>query len=335
MREPRFWARDVDPHSREAAPLLRILLTPFAWIYAEVTKRRIATADPLKVRPVIICIGNLTAGGVGKSPIVEALRADLAARTGLRVATLSRGYKGNLKGPLRVDPQQHSAAEVGDEPLMLSATGESWIGADRAETGQMMSNDGVDIVIMDDGHQNPHLHKDFSIVVVDASSGFGNGHVIPKGPLRETIERGLSRADALIVMGHATPPDEVSNSGLPVFMADLVATEAPPPGPYVAFAGIGRPEKFFDTLKLLDVNVMDAVPFPDHHKYTDGDLRYIHRLAADYDAALITTAKDLARLPEDQKAGIHCLPVEVRFDRKEDLDNLLANVINPPPDDQA
>lgn len=335
MREPRFWARDVDPRSREAAPLLRILLSPLSWLYAEVTRRRIANATPLKVRPIIICIGNLTAGGVGKSPIVEALREDLAQSTGLRVATLSRGFKGKLKGPLRVDPNVHTAADVGDEPRMLAATGETWIGADRAATGQMMSNDGVDIVVMDDGHQNPHLHKDISIVVVDAAAGFGNGHVIPKGPLRETIDRGLARADAVIVMGHASPPEALSDLGIPVFKAELVATKAPPVGPYVAFAGIGRPEKFFDTLRLLDVDVKDAVPFPDHHTFTDGDLRYLHRLAEDYHADLITTEKDLARLRIDQRQDIHALPVAVRFDRKEDLDKLLVNVINPPPDDQA
>ena len=329
MREPRFWARDVDPRSREAAPLMRLLLTPLAWIYSEITHRRIARAEPLKVRSVVICVGNLTAGGVGKSPIVAALRDDLEQKTQLRVATLSRGYKGKLKGPLKVDPELHTAEDVGDEPIMLAQSGESWIGADRAATGQQMSNDGVDIIIMDDGHQNPSLHKDLSLVVVDASSGFGNGHVIPKGPLREPVDEGLARADAIVVMGYGSPPDEITKSSLPKFNAVLTASETPPQKPYVAFAGIGRPEKFFDTLRALDVDVRDAVPFPDHHNYSSGDLSYLRKLAADSEATLITTDKDLARLKNDARHGIVTLPVEIVFDDRADLDKLLADVIKP------
>lgn len=327
MREPRFWSREVDPRSREAAPLLRFLLTPLAWIYSEATHRRIARADPLKVRSKVICVGNLTAGGVGKSPIVAALRDHFRQTAELRVATLSRGYKGKLKGPLKVDTDLHSAEDVGDEPFMLAQSGETWIGADRAATGQAMSNDGVDIIIMDDGHQNPGLYKDLSLVVVDASAGFGNGYVIPKGPLREQIEEGLARADAIIIMGYGAPPSEVESSELPVFNAVLAGAEAPPSKPYVAFAGIGRPEKFFDTLRALDVDVRDAVPFPDHHKFTKSDLNYLRKLAADYDATLITTEKDFARLTPDDRDQIVVLPVEVIFDRRADLDNLLANVI--------
>lgn len=329
MREPRFWARDVDPRSREAAPLLRFMLSPLAWLYAEATHRRIARATPLKIRPTVICVGNLTAGGVGKSPIVAALRAHYETTTDLRVATLSRGYKGKLKGPLQVDPDIHTADDVGDEPMMLAESGESWIGADRAATGQDMSNAGVDIIIMDDGHQNPGLHKDFSIVVVDAAAGFGNGHVIPKGPLREPVEEGLARADAIIIMGYGRPPAEIDRSSLPVFGAVIAAQSKPPDLPYVAFAGIGRPEKFFDTLKALGADVRDAVPFPDHHKFTAADLNYLRRLAGDYDATLITTDKDLARLSPDQQDGILSLPVEVVFDRRPDLDKMLANVIKP------
>lgn len=333
MREPRFWARDVDPRSREAAPLLRVLLTPLAWLYEEITHRKIANAAPLKVRPKVICIGNLTAGGVGKSPIVQALRDHFSQTSDLRAATLSRGYKGKLKGPLKVDPAIHSAADVGDEPLMLAASGESWIGADRAAAGQAMSNDGVDVIIMDDGHQNPGLAKDFTFIVVDARAGFGNGYVIPKGPLREPIADGLARADAIIVMGFGTAPESVAASGLPVFHAELIAPDAPPKRPYVAFAGIGRPEKFFDTLIHLGADLKDAVPFPDHHRYSSADLQYLSRLANDYQADLITTEKDMSRLTPPQREGIRTLPVEVSFDRKSDLDKLLANVIKPASDD--
>ena len=327
MREPRFWSREVDPKSREAAPLLRFLLAPAAWLYADVTRRKLKGTKPLKVAPIVICVGNLTAGGVGKSPVVAALREKISKDYGLRVATLSRGYKGKLKGPLQVDPSRHSAVDVGDEPLMLSRQGESWIGADRAAAGQAMGDHGVDVILMDDGHQNPGLHKDFTFIVIDAQTGFGNGFVIPKGPLREPVHAGLSRADALIIMGDATPPQVVSQYDLPRLNGEIVAKQRPAPGPYVAFAGIGRPEKFFDTLKTLDVDVRDAIPFPDHHTYTAADLRYLHRLAEDHQARLITTEKDLTRLSPEQTKNIQALPIQVQFKPQPMLDKLLADVI--------
>ena len=327
MREPRFWSRDVDPKSREAAPLLRVLLTPLAWIYAQVTRRRIQRAIPQSISPTVICVGNLTAGGVGKSPVVAAIRSHLREAYSLRVATLSRGYKGRLKGPIRVDTRHHQASDVGDEPLMLASSGESWISNDRAAGGVMMSAAGVDVIIMDDGHQNPSLEKDFTIIVVDAAAGFGNGFVIPKGPLREQINEGLARANAIIVMGASAPPTELEAANLPVFFGELAPVEAPPKRAYVAFAGIGRPEKFFDTLEELSVDLRDSVPFADHHVYSEGDMRYLRRLANDHSAHLITTEKDFARLPKDMRENIQTLPVAVQFDRPTELDNLLASVI--------
>ncbi|MEM7328537.1 MAG: tetraacyldisaccharide 4'-kinase [Pseudomonadota bacterium] len=329
MREPRFWSRDVDPKSREAAPLLRFLLSPLAWIYAEATRRKIRLADPEHVEAVVICVGNLTAGGVGKSPVVAELRKRISEQYDLRVATLSRGYKGRLKGPLKVDPGIHSASDVGDEPLMLAASGESWIGADRATAGRAMSEDGVDIILMDDGHQNTGLAKDLTLIVVDATAGFGNGHVIPKGPLRETVSEGLRRADAIIIMGTGNEPVILHDSKLPLIRGSITAAAIPPDGRYVAFAGIGRPEKFFDTLLDLGVRLRDSVPFPDHHAYNDADLRYLLRLAKDHGARLITTEKDLVRLPERLRDEITSLPIKVEFDLATELDKLIANVIKP------
>lgn len=327
MREPRFWSREVDPKSREAAPLLRFLLSPFAWTYGQVTRRRISRTVPHSVSATVICIGNLTAGGVGKSPVVAAIRSHLQEAYNVRVATLSRGYKGRLKGPIRVDTRHHRASDVGDEPLMLAASGETWIGIDRAAAGALMSAAGVDVILMDDGHQNPSLAKNFSIIVVDAAAGFGNGYVIPKGPLREQVQEGLARADAIIVMGEGEAPAVLESVSLPIFYGRLMPVEAPPKQPYVGFAGIGRPEKFFDTLDALDVDLRDSVPFADHHAFTDGDMRYLRRLAHDHSAHLITTEKDYARLPTDMREDIRTLPVAVQFDRPDDLDTLLASVI--------
>lgn len=327
MRAPRFWDRDVDPKSREGAPLTRLLMTPLASVYATVTARRIAKADPVRLEIPVICIGNLTAGGTGKSPVVAALRDHLSARhDDLRIATLSRGYGGKLREPVKVDGSVHSAADVGDEALMHAAGGEAWIGADRAAAGQAMEADGVHLIIMDDGHQNPGLFKDLSFIVVDRAAGFGNGYVLPKGPLREPVQAGLERADAIIATGEGELPDAIEQSGLPVLSCTVAPTAPVAEMRYVAFAGIGRPEKFFDTLEAAGTKPADAIPFPDHHVYTDSDISYLRSLAQKNDAQLITTEKDFVRLRKDQREGIVTLPVRAVFDAPEMLDRLLASV---------
>ena len=323
MKPPFFWRSGLDPWSREAAPLTRLLLTPAAIVYAALTARRFRKTTPRRVKASVICVGNLTAGGTGKSPVVQKLRQELSDQTGRRVATLSRGYGGTLAGPLSVDASQHAASDVGDEPLMLAHHGESWIGRDRAAAGAAMAEDGVEIILMDDGHQNPTLNKDVSILVVDAESGFGNGYVIPKGPLREPEHIGLARADLIVAMGDGALPDSVDKSGKPVFRAHIKPLGAPPPGPYVAFAGIGRPEKFFDSLNALGADVRDAVPFDDHHVYRSDDMKYLSQLALDHNAKLITTEKDFARLNETERAEIVTLPVAVEF---EDLTGLMHSI---------
>lgn len=322
MREPYFWRADLDPWSRESAPLMRTLLTPFSWIYAALTAHRIATTQPRHVPIPVICIGNLTAGGVGKSPIVSALRARLTQATGLRIATLSRGYGGSEKGPLKVDVTTHTAKQVGDEPLMLACSGESWIGADRAEAGAAMFEDGVQAILMDDGHQNPGLHKDLSIIVVDTKARFGNGHVIPKGPLREPVVQGLARADAVILMGEGPVPAAVSSFTKPVLRAAIAPCQPAPQGPLVAFAGIGRPEKLFDSVTASGGDLRDAAPFPDHHVYRENDLNWLRNLAADHQARLITTEKDYVRLSDADRCGILTFPVEAVFEDSHKLDAL-------------
>lgn len=327
MRPPRFWSGDIDPRSREAAPLTRLLLSPLAALYARTTAHRIRTIKPLKLDIPVICIGNLTAGGTGKSPVVASLRTHLQTRfPRARIASLSRGYGGKLKGPLKVTLDSHAARDVGDEPLMLAASGEAWIGSDRAEAGQAMQADGVDLIIMDDGHQNPGLHKDISLVTVDSEVGFGNGHVIPKGPLREPVAAGLARADAVILTGTANMPGGLESISLPVLHTTIRPVAALQPQSYVAFAGIGRPEKFFDTLEANGAKPADAVPFPDHHVYSKSDLTYLRKLAAQYDAQLITTEKDFVRLRHDQRDGIVTLPIRAEFADTATLDKVLEPV---------
>lgn len=323
MKPPRFWSAGLDPSSREAAPLTRALLTPLSWLYLWGLNRKLSSAIPFHAPVPVICIGNLTTGGAGKTPVADSLRERITA-LGLRAATLSRGHGGKEPGPLKVDPAAHSFRETGDEPLLLAATGESWIGRDRAASATEMAKAGVQAILMDDGHQNPSLAKDFTFLVIDAGAPFGNRHVLPKGPLREPIASGLARGDAVILMGEGPIPGEVSASGKPTLRAHLEPAAPVPIGPLVAFAGIGRPERFFDSLKAQGADLRDAVPYDDHHPYSAGDLQFLRRLASAENARLVTTAKDHVRLPPEMRAETLVHPVKAVFEAPEALDALLA-----------
>jgi tetraacyldisaccharide 4'-kinase len=325
MHEPHFW-RDLPRGVRGRAPTLRLLLTPPAMLYAWAGKRRLEKGAPADPGLPVICVGNLTLGGAGKTPVSAAVRQRLTAM-GLRAATLSRGYGGSLEGPLRVDPASHVARETGDEPLMLARLGESWIARDRLAGAIAMRAAGVQVAIMDDGHQNPSVKKALSLVVIDAAEPFGNRFVFPKGPLREPVARGLSRADGVVLMGDGEEPPELATFAGVVLRAHLAPLSPPPPGRYVAFAGIGRPERFFDSFAAYeDVELADAAPFPDHHVFTQSDLTYLTRLAKDREAQLITTDKDHVRLPASMRDSVARVSVEAKFEDEAALNALLAPV---------
>lgn len=306
--------------------MTRALLTPLSWIYLWGYNRKLAQAVPQRVSVPVVCIGNLTAGGAGKTPVAEMVRERISA-SGLRAATLSRGHGGRARGPLMVAPADHTFRDVGDEPLLLAASGEAWIGRDRVLAARAMQQAGVEAIVMDDGHQNPSLAKTFTFVVIDAGAPFGNREVFPKGPLREPVAPGLARADAVILMGEGPVPGEVTASGKPLLRAHLEAAAPSPLGPLVAFAGIGRPEKFFDTLKASGANLVDAVPFPDHHAYTSGDLNLLRELAKRDGAQLITTSKDHVRLDPVMRSETAVYPVRAVFEAPEKLDALLAPIL--------
>lgn len=314
MRAPEFWSRPS---------LIGDALAPVGWIYGAVTDWKRTHASPYRARAKVICVGNLTAGGSGKTPVVEAIAGNLKAR-GRRVVVLSRGHGGRLIGPVLVNREAHSAADVGDEPLLLSATAPVIVARDRRQSAALADAEGVDFIVMDDGYQNFALEKDLAIVVVDAEQGFGNGHIIPAGPLRESPAGGLARADAVVLVGVGAPA--LPGYAGPVLRAKLVPRNAETLAgrKVLAFAGIGRPEKFFGTLRGLNAEVVEARAFADHHMFDTSEIARLKAAAKEKDAMLITTEKDFVRLAPADRDGITTLPIEAKFETP--LDGLLSKV---------
>jgi tetraacyldisaccharide 4'-kinase len=321
VRAPDFWRR------RTVTPFL---LLPAAAVFDLVTRLRWALVKPWRAPVPVVCIGNLVAGGAGKTPLALSVGAWFLAR-GRKVHFLSRGYGGRLRGPVRVDTAVHDYREVGDEPLLLARLAPTWVARDRKAGAAAAAEAGAQIIVMDDGFQNPSLVKDLSILAVDGGAGFGNRLVLPAGPLREPLARGFSRADAVVVIGKDTSDvGEHLPAALPRLEARLV------PGPegerfagaaLVAFAGIGRPEKVFETLRGLGTELIEAVPFPDHHAYSPDDIMWLVEMAATLGNKPVTTLKDFVRLPEEAKAMVDTLSVTLDFADEAALDRLLAPVL--------
>lgn len=328
MRPPEFWN---IREGRESAPMIRTLLRPLGAIYAWFGRRRHSQTVPLDPGVPVICVGNATLGGTGKTPVAIYLLKSLR-RMGVNAHALTRGYGGQLKGPIPVTPR-HTSEDVGDEPLLIARAGPVWVAAARDEGAVAAVSEGADTIIMDDGHQNPLLQKTLSLLVVDGEVGFGNGCVFPAGPLREPLSDALDRTDAVILM-KPDPNYEIDEhladqlSGQVVIPAYLAPKAQPPSGRLYAFAGIGRPNKFFDQLRRLGADLVEEIPFADHHRFSDTEIEGLFVLASEYDAALITTEKDHVRLPSGYRRGIHAFPVEVRFEDELTLRRLLHPIIN-------
>lgn len=288
MAEPSFWQMRRHP--------LSLALTPLAWLYGglEAARRRLTHAQH-PGKPVI-CVGNLTAGGAGKTPTVRWLAEKIAAQ-GHQPAILSRGYGGSEKGPLKVDRQTHHAAHVGDEPLMLAADWPVYIGADRMQSLRLAVQDGAGVLIKDDGFQNPSLAHHFNLIVVDGASGLGNQRLLPAGPMRQPLSVALEKLDALLVIGEARHHslaflmDAVEAFGKPVFHGRVQAT-GHGSGKVHGFCGIARPQKFQASLVAQGYKIDGFTSFADHHDFTEAEAATL--LA--HDKPLITTEKDMARL---------------------------------------
>jgi tetraacyldisaccharide 4'-kinase len=328
LSTPKWWyLRD-----RKHAAMTRMLLKPLSWVWAGVTANRIARATPVDPGVAVISVGNLTVGGSGKTPIArEVLR--LLRQSGVDAQALSRGYGGKLEGPVRVDLNAHTAADVGDEPLMLALDSPAWIARDRVAGARAAAADGAQALVLDDGHQNPALKKTLSLIVVDGETRddewpFGDGSVFPSGPMREPLKAGLARADAVIILmpsDLAEPDPELLETfgALPVFIARLEPAGPPPSGPLVGFAGIAKPWKVERSLKAAGADLVEFAPFPDHAAFREEDLRFLAHRAEQFGATLVTTEKDWSRLPPEWRAQVTSWPVKAAFEDEAGILRLL------------
>lgn len=327
MKAPLFWSNPQDTPGWQAH-----LLAPLSALYARATARRVARSG-YKAGVPVICIGNINAGGTGKTPTTIALVQRLIER-GHTPHVVSRGYGGRLEGPVRVDERQHSADDVGDEPLLIAAFTPVWVAKNRAAGVRQAEAAGADVILLDDGMQNPSVAKDLTVIVVDAWRGFGNGRVIPGGPLREPVAAGMARGDILISIGDRRGQDrfEANWAGL-VSVPRVEATLKPLPTglewrgqKVMAFAGIGHPEKFFQTLSGLGADLLRTEALKDHQPLSIPLMKRLEVEALALGAQMVTTEKDAVRLPRAFRMKVVTLPVRLEITDWSPIDDRLGRL---------
>jgi tetraacyldisaccharide 4'-kinase len=322
LKAPAFWNSDGP---------LAALLAPLGGLYGRIVTRR-ARRPGIEVGVPVLCIGNPTLGGSGKTPVVQSLARMLRDDFGIEPHVITRGYGGSVKRSVRVDPELHDATLVGDEPLLLAQDAVVWAGPDRLASARAAVAAGARLLLMDDGFQNPTLAKTASWLVLDGPAGIGNGKVFPAGPLRERFADAAARADALVVIGEDRQR-LAERAGLPVLQAELVhppdAFAAVGEDAVFAFAGIGRPAKFFDSLQAAGLRLVGTRAFPDHHRFSTGELRDLRSAASERSARLVTTEKDLVRLPPAERADIVTIPVTICWWNLPRVQALLRRWITP------
>ncbi len=308
MKTPRFWRKKYHP--------LAMLLTPLSWVYHAAHRANITGIVPEILSVPIICVGNATVGGAGKTPTVIML-GDMLKHYGYHIHALSRGHGGSLQSCVRVDTHTHSSEEVGDEPLLIAKHIPCWVAKRRKKAADAAIASGANLLIMDDGLQNPSLYKTLTLMVIDGGFGFGNKKILPAGPLREPLHEAIAKSDGFLIIGEDTthitsclPKDR------PIFYAaiqpDIEVAKQLQGQRVFAFAGIARPQKFYDTLTQLGASIVGTKDFSDHQFYVLADLQALQQEASKQKAILVTTEKDSVRIPESFHTLVHTLPVTLQ-----------------------
>lgn len=327
-----------------------VLLAPAASVYGRIARKRLERPAAYRSPLPVLCVGNFTAGGTGKTPLSIAL-ADIVRELGREPVFLTRGYGGSAHGPLLVDVHSSTAAETGDEPLLLARAAPTIVARDRVAGIQgiekRFSNDTV--VIMDDGLQNPALAKSFTIAVVDVTRTFGNRHCLPAGPLRAPLKSQLPRADAIVISGdaYAVTESKALRDVTELFGGLVLRAQVAPAGDLkwlnganvLAYAGIANPARFFNLLEAQGARLAGRRTFSDHHTFTDAEASELLKEAETLGARLVTTEKDFVRLHGTSGARgtlrdmSMTLPVTTVFPAKDQdaLETRLRAVLNAAP----
>lgn len=321
MRAPQFW------HKKN---IITYCLLPFSGLYLLVYYFKSKLTNPQKINCPIICVGNLVAGGAGKTPIAIEI-GKMLKEANIDFSYLSSGYGGEIKDLTKVDQSLHSAGQVGDEPLLLSEISTAFISKNRLFGAQQIAAlPNKKLIIMDDGLQNFSIKKDFSIVVIDGKYGFGNGLVIPAGPLRETINMGLKKADLIIIVGEDkfligqkyAQATTIVSAQIKVINGQKFANQ-----PVLAFCGIGRPDKFFDSLKENNIQIIAKYSYPDHYQYRDSEIKSMIDEAEKNNAIILTTKKDWIRLSQNFREQIAYLDIAIEFADKNFIKQKLLSLV--------
>ena len=313
LRSPKFW-------DNENSGLVKVL-TPVSKLYSYISKMRLNSVTPIKAEVPVVCVGNVVLGGAGKTPTVE-LICNILREKFNNPNILTAGYGGYLKNVVRVDPKLHSYLQVGDEALLSANVAPTWVGRNRVNSGNAAVLCGADILVMDDGFQNNSLVKDLKILVVDSNQMFGNGHLFPAGGLRELPETGVQKSDAVLIIGDKNDELETRiksmKHDIPIFRAKMVTTNRVEieNNRVIGFCGLGYPSKFKDTLTNCGYELVDFVPFSDHHPYTITEIQKLINGAKSANATLVTTMKDYVKIPHVFKNKVSV--IEIKLEPEDD-----------------